>query len=215
MNRKKLDRPKLKMDRSIARFLWILAPFILFGCTEGPDTTLAPEAEGLGADPGRPLAIQKRPVVLDAEVKYYYDTCGHDATQDGVGDWSFPAGGGIPTGGKACLIANVTEPSNFEGHILWQICGDLASTGRGTSEECDLGSKTWVAIPGEEWTQLDEGHYTSASHSTAACNGFKTTLGYRYLYSPGSSQGAAGGMASPSFNVTSDGTVPPPGGCPS
>lgn len=197
------------------------APLLLWplfvGCADGVHPTVPQVAPEAAAVPGQAAELSE-------DVTYYFgafNDCGLPATQDAGGDWSFPARGGVGGGSAACLTAQVATPGNSpdDGFVLWQICGDLSTTGRGPKADCAAGAKEWVPRTGETWTQLVDGEHTTASHSTLACEPASSlTWGYRFLYSPSNpDEGGAPGTritASQPFDLTSDGSVPPPDGCP-
>lgn len=201
-------------DRMIRTFLVTLAVLVV-GCTESPEAALSP----VTPEAARPAFF----ATLGVDVTYYWgviygnDECGLAATESG-GDWTFPAGGGGVTlgGGSACLIAQVSnDGAPADGFVLWQSCR-LPAEAR-PKADCDGGVAEWTTITGEDWRALAGGEYTSATHSSIGCFAAAITVGYRYLYSTRNPNErnvpAKHIVASAPFDVTSDGTLPPPDGC--
>lgn len=200
-------------DRMIRTFLVTLAVLVV-GCSDGQEPAAVPT--GL-----EPMAAGGPPLMLDEVVNFYWgalhgnEECAYSGTEDANGDWSFPAGGVIGVGGGgACLTAQVSSPngSGADGFVLWQICPS------GAKAVCDSGQVEWVTRTGEDWKPLVNGEYTTESHSTLICGGTLTTVGFRYLYSPRdpNTRNVPAQLikTSTSIDVTSDGTLTPPGGCP-
>lgn len=203
-------------------FPLLVLPVLFAACIDGRDSAprlLEPEATTV---PGQAATVPGQAAELAKGVTYYAGPlqCANDAIETNPGEWSFPARGGVAGGSAACLTAQVIPPGNAPsgGFVLWQICGDGVTTGRGVRAECISGAREWVTVPGENWTELTNGEHATRSHSTKACIDFAVTIGYRYLYSPFNPDESRGGeatvVASEPFDVTSDGNLEPPDGCP-
>lgn len=165
-------------------------------------------------------AMSSRSAVRDAEVWYtppLARVCSSLATVDADDDWSFPSGD------PGCLRALVSDRQGAPatGWVLWQVCFDQSRGGGPLPKlACENRDAAWTTHT--DWAALVAGEVTAASHSTPACDGLKTTIGYRYLFAAGDpaarippdlGEPGANGRVAPSdaIDVTSDGTA---GACP-
>lgn len=196
--------------RSIA--LPILALALTAACGETGDAGLPTQPE-LASTSGHA-------VLRETEVRYtppQARLCSSLATEDPNGDWSFPAGN------PACLVARVSDRRGAPatGWVRWEVCYDVAKGGGPVVKAaCEAGTAVWTTLA--DWTELVDGETTAMGHASTACDGLRTTAGYRYLFAAGApgerlppdldepgSRGRVG--ESDPIDVTSDGTA---GGCP-